>query len=215
MAEALEELKREAKAVSSAPIFVGALTMVLIVLIWFVVHWSYRSVLSNKNSYIASLERRVADYRETLNGASPEQARRRIEAMELELKTLHIRLAPRRLTAAQRESIADRSRLPPGAQSRSLTVMVQENCSDCPAFAAEIVAALRLSDNWTVSSQRLTHVEVHPRSGLGIRVADPTRPPPEAVILQQALRSAGLAFNMLRADAGSDLELLVTERLPQ
>ncbi len=167
MAEALEELKREAKAVSSAPIFVGALTMVLIVLIWFVVHWSYRSVLSNKNSYIASLERRVADYRETLNGASPEQARRRIEAMELELKTLHIRLAPRRLTAAQRESIADRSRLPPGAQSRSLTVMVQENCSDCPAFAAEIAAALRLSDNWTVSSQRLTHVEVHPRSGLG------------------------------------------------
>ena len=63
-----------------------------------------------------------------------------------------------------------------------------------------------------MTSQLLTDLGGRPSSGLGIRVAEPTRPPPEAVVLQQALRSAGLAFSMLRAETSSGVELLVTER---
>ena len=74
MADALEELKREAKALGSAPMLVGLTIVLLIVLIWGLLHWSYRSVIAGKNNHIASLERRVAAYRNSVNGASPEEA---------------------------------------------------------------------------------------------------------------------------------------------
>jgi hypothetical protein len=210
----MEELKREARAISSAPILLGSIIILLIVLTWGFTHWAYWGLISARNSHIASLERRVADYRNNLNGASPEEARQRMEALELEVKTLHIRLSPRRLTPVQRQAIADRSRRPAGTPSRNITVTVQESCSDCKAFAAEIAEALHFADNWTVTSQPLTDSAARPPSGLGIRVTEPTRPPPEAVVLQQAFRSAGLAFSMLKG-GGSGVELLVTERAPQ
>lgn len=212
MADAMEELRREAKAIGSAPILLGSVIVLLIALIWGFMHWSYHSLLSGKDAHITSLDRRLADYRDSLNGASPEEVRRRIEALEVELKTLHIRLTPRRLTAAQREAISDRSRRPSGTPSRSITVTAQDSCSDCKAFAAEIADALRFADNWRVTSQPLTDSGGRQSSGLDIRVAEPTRPPPEAVVLQQALRSAGLAFRMLPAESSSSVELLVTER---
>ena len=208
----MEELRQEARAIASAPILVGAGIVLLTALIWGCMHWSYQGLLSGKDAHIVSLDCRLADYRDHLNGASPEEARRRIDALEVEVKTLHIRLTPRRLTGAQREAISDRSRRPSGTPSRSIIITAQDSCSDCKAFASEIAEALRIADNWTVTSQLLTDLGGRPSSGLGIRVAEPTRPPPEAVVLQQALRSAGLAFSMLRADTSSGVELLVTER---
>jgi hypothetical protein len=46
-------------------------------------------------------------------------------------------------------------------------------------------------------------------------VPDRLRPPPDAVALQQALRSAGLEFAIVGGAGGSTAELLVTERVPQ
>ena len=215
MGDGLDELKRETKAVGSAPIVFGAIVLLLVALIWGFMHWSYRAVLSGKDAQITSLERGLDEYRDKLDRASPDEARRRIEALEAELKTLRIRLTPRRLTPAQRQAISDRSRRPAGTPSRSITVTAQESCSDCHAFAAEIADALATADNWSVTRQAVMNPEERPRSGLAIRVAEPTRPPLEAVVLQQALQSAGLAFSVLPVRGSSDVELLVTEPAPQ
>ena len=215
MANGLDQLKREANALASAPIVFSAILVLLIALIWGFVHWSYHGLLSRKDAHIASLERRLEDYRNSLDRASPEKARRRIEALETELNTLRIRLMHRRLTPAQRQAISDRSRRPAGTPSRNITVTAQEDCGDCKSFAAEIVDALAISENWTANRQTVTDPKERPRSGLAIRVAEPTRPPMDAVVLQQALQSAGLAFSMLARTDGSEVELLVTEPTPQ
>lgn len=214
MSDGLEELKRVARAMGSAPIALSAVIILLVASIWGAIHWSYRMVLAGKDAHIASIERQLADYRDKLNGASPEEARGRIEALEADLKMLRIRLTPRRLTLAQREAISDHSLRPSGTSTRAITVTVQEGCSDCTAFAAEISDALAVAGNWTTTIQTVTNPNEHPRSGLAIRVAEPTRPSAEAVVLQQALQSAGLAFSMLTGGAGSGVELLVTERAP-
>jgi hypothetical protein len=215
MANGLEPLKRQAKALASAPIVFGAILVLLVALIWGFVHWSYRGLLSGKDAQIASLERRLDDYRNSVDGASPEEARRRMESLETELSTLRIRLTQRRLTPAQRQAISDRSRRPAGTASRNITITAQEDCGDCKSFAAEIAEALAIAENWTPSRQDVTNPKERPRSGLAIRVAEPTRPPMEAVVLQQALQSAGLAFSMLASTGSSELELLVTEPTPQ
>ncbi len=210
MSEDMEELKREARAVGSAPIMFGAAVVIIAASIWGFMHWSYRAVLSAKDAHIASLQRRLDDYRETLGGAGPEEARRRIGTLESELRTLRLRLTPRHLAPSQRQAIADHSRRPGGVEPRGVTLVVEETCSDCAAFAAEIADALRIADNWAVAVQAVKEPGGRPRLGLGIRVPEPTRPPPEALVLQQALRSAGLPFSML--SGGSGTELLVTER---
>ena len=215
MADAVEELKRQTKALASAPIILCAVVLLLAGLIWSLVHWSYRTVLAGKNAYVASLEGRLADYESSVNGASPAEARRRIDAMENELTALRIRLTPRRLTSAQRQALSDRSRRPSGVPSRNLSVIVEESCGDCAAFAADISDALRAVDNWIVASHSVSRLSDRSRSGLAIRLVDPTRPSQEAVVIQEALRSAGLAFSVIPAASVSGVELLVTERVQQ
>src|SRR5687767_13248161 len=115
MDDEAQGLRRQLRAVASAPVlFVGAV-LVLVAVVWGILHLSYRTILSNKDRHIAAIERRIAAYRDAVSGATPDEARRRIDAMELELKTLRLRLQPRRITAEQRQAILDRSRLPSGA----------------------------------------------------------------------------------------------------
>jgi hypothetical protein len=79
---------------------------------------------------------------ESLKGASPDEAERRIEALETELKTLRLRLQPRQLPAAQRQAMMDRSRLPAGARPYELTGVYERDCSDCKRFAADLASRL-------------------------------------------------------------------------
>jgi len=189
-------------------------TIVIAGAIWGAVHLSYRTILGNKDRHIALLERRVAEFRDAVSGATADEARRRIEAMELELQTLRLRVHPRRLTQEQRQAVIDRSRPPAGAQPRGVTVVVEKNCTDCAAFAEGLVAALQDSQGWSVNTIVAETLADRSATGLAIRISSELRPPPEAVVLQRALRSAGLDFRTLSGNADPSIQLLVTERMP-
>jgi hypothetical protein len=80
---AWEKLRREAKTV----LFAGT-ALLAIVIMWAALHWSYRAVLSDKDFQLATLERRLSEYRDSLSGATSEEVKRRIETLETELKTI-------------------------------------------------------------------------------------------------------------------------------
>jgi hypothetical protein len=211
----LERLRKEATTVASAPLLLASVVLLAIVVIWGALHWSYRAVLAGKDSHIAMLERRVAEYRESLRGAAPDEAERRIEALETEVKTLRLRLHPRRLTAVQRQAILDRSRLPAGARPYGLTVLYERDCSDCQPFAGDLASTLDASGSWTVSMEPAAPPFERPHWGVAVSVPDPLRPPPEGVILQEALRSAGLPFTVIVGTGDPKTKLLVVERMPE
>lgn len=215
MAGLQERLREEAKAIASAPLIAAMLLAVVVAAVWALMQWSYHGALAGKDAYIAALERRVAEYRDKLDGASADEARARIAALETEVKTLRIRLQPRRLTALQRQTIIDRSRPPAGASANAVAVLVQDKCSDCVPFATELVDALRDSGGWSASVRVAGDLRERLRTGLGIRIADPLRPPAAAIVLQQALQWAGVPFEMLGGGTGERVELVVGERLPQ
>ena len=50
--------------------------------IWVVVNWSYSAVLASKNGQIELQDRQLADYRDKLKGATPEEAKAKIDALE-------------------------------------------------------------------------------------------------------------------------------------
>jgi hypothetical protein len=215
MPDLLERIREEARAISAAPILLGIITVIAIGVIWGIVFLSYRQIIANNDAHIASLSRRVADYREKLGGASPDEVKQRLDALQREVATLRLRLQPRHLTTAQRQQIIDRSLLPAGGQPRPLIVIHQRDCTDCAPFAAELVDALQAAGGWIVSTESIANTNQRPRAALAIRVPDTLRPPPEAKTLQQSLLFAGLPFAMISGGAGSSIALLVLERIPE
>jgi hypothetical protein len=210
-----DRLRQEAITIASVPILFAGIMLVAMVVMWGLLHWSYRAVLSGRDSHIAMLQRRVTEYRESLGGATPDEARRRIEMLEAETKTLRLRLQPRRLTVAQRQAIQDRSRLPAGARPYGLTIVYETDCSDCKPFAMELAATLRASEGWNVGMEVKARAPERPAGGLAITVPDPLRPPPAAVRLQEALRSAGLAFRVTGGTGDPNIQVVIAERIPE
>jgi hypothetical protein len=209
----IETLKREARAVASAPVLSSATLFLLIVIIWIGLDWFYRALLLDKNRELAFLERRISEYRENLGGATPEELRRRLESLAAEVNTLQLRLKPRHLTADQKRAIVDRSRLPAGRAARPMTLFFAEDCSDCRRFSTELRDALSAEGNWIVAELAGAEVPELPRHGLAVRVINPVAPGADAAVLGEALRSAGLNYSIIAGAQGSQVELVVTERV--
>jgi|SRR5450759_5266886 hypothetical protein len=64
-------------------------------IIWVALNWSYGGVLASKNGQIELQDRQLADYKQKLHGATPEQAKAKIEALEHTIRvTVGSRWAP-------------------------------------------------------------------------------------------------------------------------
>lgn len=84
----LVKLLEQWAVVTAAPIpFVIAIAIASGI-IWLAVGWSYSSVLSGKTAQIELQDRQLADYREKLKGATPEQAKDKIESLEHTIKSI-------------------------------------------------------------------------------------------------------------------------------
>lgn len=66
---------------ANIPIFIVILAL-MIGVIWGVMNWTYGAIIASKSSQIELLQQRVTDYEKKLNGASPDQARQKIESLE-------------------------------------------------------------------------------------------------------------------------------------
>jgi hypothetical protein len=60
----------------------AVILVLMIGAIWIVVNWSYSAVLASKNAQIELQDRQLADFREKLKGATPEQAKDKIDSLE-------------------------------------------------------------------------------------------------------------------------------------
>src|SRR5665213_718041 len=61
--------------------------VVMIGAVWVVVNWSYSGVLASKNGQLELQDRQLADYRDKLKGATPDEAKAKIDALERTLRT--------------------------------------------------------------------------------------------------------------------------------
>jgi hypothetical protein len=104
-------------------------------LIWLAVNWSYNSVIASKNGQIELLDRQVADYKSKLQGASPDEAKARIDALEARLKLIE----PRRLAGEPRRKFASIL----SAEPKSSIAIISEASGDNLQLAADFAAVFR------------------------------------------------------------------------
>jgi hypothetical protein len=165
------------------------ITVLMFGSIWWLMDWRYGGVIANKDSEIALFKGQRDDYKEKLSGATPEQAKARIDALESRLA----RLEPRRLTEAQRADLATRLRPPTGVKY-AVAVIRDMACIDCAQLAADISAAFGVG--WNVSNPAAMGIANMPPDGIAVRCPDIASPPPEARLVIEAMRAAGLPFDL-------------------
>jgi hypothetical protein len=173
-----------------------------------------------KANRIESLEGRlklrddeINDYKRKLSGATPDEAKARIDGLETRLN----QLMPRRVTAEQREHIRAALVDRPG----SAEIGSDMACADAPAFSAGLIAAFQAA-GWRVSNPSFMGLAGPPMSGLGLRVADAANLSSHERAVASALRGVGLSVDVQPGKAarhahdqrpGADIELVVTPRV--
>jgi hypothetical protein len=56
--------------------------VIIIGAVWWLMDWRYGAIVASKNGQLELQDRQLADYKQKLDGASPDQARAKIEALE-------------------------------------------------------------------------------------------------------------------------------------
>jgi len=107
MSDWLIKLLEQWEVIARAPLPFFIALVVASAIIWIVLSYSYRTRLSNRASEIALVTRQRDDYRDKLGGASPDEAKRKMEELEKRVKeTIGSRWEPLTKDEAARLSAA-------------------------------------------------------------------------------------------------------------
>jgi hypothetical protein len=86
MPEWFDGVAQEWSFVGAALVSFAIALVVVIIVVWAILHWFYRRMLSSKDSQIEVLQSRLADYRNVLEGASPREAAYKITQLKGKLE---------------------------------------------------------------------------------------------------------------------------------
>ncbi len=194
MEKLIEYLSKEGRLVLQAPAVFLIAVVLCAVVIWTAMGWAYSARFEGQAASLSSLEDRlklkdekIASYKEKLSGATPEEARSRIDALELQIKAL----SPRRVSLEQRHLIVRAL-----AGSIGVVSIVQDMAAaDAKPLAADLAVAFQ-SANWQVRLPMVVGPSNVPATGLALRVRDPNALRPIEHNVRAALQAAGLDFEL-------------------
>jgi hypothetical protein len=189
---------------ANLPTFAVILLLMFAAVWWFVnyVHGGSISnrdgIISNKDSEIALLRSQRDEYKNKLSGATPDEAKAKIEALEARLSAIE----PRRLGQSIRAALVA-SLKPPSDSQYSVSISV-DMTGDGRQYGSDFKEVFR-DAKWAVSDYSVL-TGVRPPSGIAISFADKNNPSPEAKLVLSALRDQPIspsifyktAFNQTR-----------------
>lgn len=179
--------------------------------IWWLMDWRYGGVIAqrdgvinNRDSEITLLKGQRDDYKDKLSGATPDQAKARIDALEARLASVE----PRRLTASQRTALIA-GLIPPRAIS-----IVSEAAGDSPQLATDFASVFK-SAGWLINEGSVMGLGNRPPTGIAVQIPDPNNPSQTATVLMNALRSQNIRFDIRQAPnmPDSELSLLICTKI--
>jgi hypothetical protein len=212
MDQFLTKLAEQVAAIRAAPYpFVLAVAIVAGA-IWFIVNYAYRTILSSKNAQLELADRQLAEYKQKLSVASPDEARSKIDSLIAEITALRAKLEGRRLTSEQREKIVEFGRLSAG-NSFKIQINRDMGASDGGAYADDFMNAFRVA-GWQVSYGSILFGAPAP-SGLAVFVKDLNSPSSAETIVLESLKRAQMKFDTIQnapAQGGADASIWITGR---
>lgn len=202
-------LLRELRAIGRAPVTFITSVIVAALLISSGLFWSLRQETM-------TLQHQIAEYRDSLGGASAREAKTALETLADEVSELQARLKPRRMTSTQRQMLGERLKVVPGAQY-PVAIVHEGGCWDCPQYAADFDAAFRSIPGWRVSNRVIMGLVQRPSRGLALVLVDPSRPSAQESVVLAALQAAHIEFDVQQPypSAESGPQLVLSARIAQ
>lgn len=213
MGDVVSTLKANWTVIAQAPWAFVAWTIFIAGVVWVVVNHLKENRIEALEGRLKLRDDEITDYKRKLSGATPDEAKARIDSLEGRLN----QLSPRRVTAEQREQIRTALVSIPG----NAVIGSDMACADAPAFAAGLIAAFQAA-GWGVSNPSFMGLSGPPMSGLGLRVADPANLSPKEAAIASTLRGVGLSVDVQPGKSVhqmhdqmplADIELVITPRV--
>ncbi len=200
---------------ANLPLFVVILALMFVAVWWFM-DWRYGGIIANRDSEISLLKGQRDDYKDKLSGATPDQAKAKIDSLESRLAALEPRLAavePRRLTAEQRAIMI--ARLTPPSGTTPTISIIGEVAGDSMQFAADFSSVFRSAGGWNITEPTVMGIGGRPPSGIAITTPDINHLSPEVAIIVRALQAAKLEFDFKQNAMmpGNNAEILICTRV--
>ena len=180
----------EFKVIAGAPASFVLAGLGVGALVWIGLSWAKNSIIDNLNGQIQLQDRQIADYKEKLNGATPSEAKARIDSLEARL----CRIEPRRLSAEQRNIIASFVTVPSGV-NYVISAQSDMACRDCRQYLENFQDILR-NAHWNIEQISLSNATAASPKGIAILTPDTGHPLPEASALTTALVAAKIDFDL-------------------
>lgn len=179
-------------------------------IIWSVLKHSYAVRLENAASIKDLLERQVQEYKDKLSGASPDEAKARMDALEARLDSL----APRTLSSDRRNQML---RFLDNFRGCNISIAYDAAVPDARNFAQSLIATFN-SAGWRVTAPMLMGISNPPSTGVGVIVQDPQRLTEPQKAVCAALSAIELPFDVMNglSDRGRmdiEVEIIVSQNL--
>jgi hypothetical protein len=202
---------------ANVPTFV-VLAALMFGAIWWLMDWRYGGIITgrdgiiaNKDSEIILLRGQRDDYKDKLSGATPDQAKARIDALEASLEARLAAVEPRRLTAAQRAAMI--ARLSPPAGTTPAIIIVGEASGDGPQYAADFASVFQSVGGWKVGEGSAMGIGNRPATGIALNATNVNSP--EASSVANALHAANIDFDVRQGpmQEGIAVQLVVCTKI--
>lgn len=179
--------QQQLRAIYAAPALYLAAVFAVGAAVWWVAGQYYSERISTMKEQLVLVEGQRDEYKNKLSGASPDEAKARLEKLEASLAAL----APRKLSNEQTKTL-QAALLIVG----SIVILHDVSCADCNAYGNSIDTAFR-AGAWQVVNSPLIGPNVFPRSGLGVSVANPQSPSPQEAAILKSFKSANVPFDII------------------
>jgi len=181
-------LASEWQAFMNAPFLTLGLVLLAGVAVWFAAMWLTANKIESLEGRLALRDDRIAEYERKLAGASPDEAKARID--DLERKVADLKSAHRSLTADQKTAIANALR-PLSFSERDVEIIYPLPSQESAVFAHDFAEAFELSGHFVqarhmMGGHRIRHF------GVTLGIGSLANKPALAMAIARALEGAGV-----------------------
>jgi hypothetical protein len=151
------------------------------------------AMLSSQSASNELEEQGIDEYGQNLAGALPGKAKKNIDASERWIAQLD----PNPLTPEQQQTIIEQAKAPRGA-AYQIIVAADASCTDCARYARAFERTLGDAGCLVRFNNAVGAGAGSSLRGVSLMVLDPATLPSEAIVLQRALSSARIEFDLIR-----------------
>jgi hypothetical protein len=208
----IKYLAGEGRVVLQAPVALLIVCISVFGIAYAIMNWKYTSQIEIYQTRLALKDETIANYKEKLNGATPDEAKKRLEALEALVKTI----SPRRLSDDQKKIITKLISNTKGV----ISITHDAGAADAKVFAYDLANIFR-SCGWEVRLPMVIGLGYPPPRGVALQIRNESSLTETETIVKTALERALIDFNLQAGwtDFGggistvADVGILVTTRI--